>query len=346
MTTHTDPGARSSPPVSLVTGGAGFIGAHVAQECLNLGHRVIVVDDLSGGSVENVPDEAQFVEGSVTDVPLMEKLFQDHGVTYVYHLAAYAAEGLSHFIRRFNYTNNVIGTVNLINLSVLHEVECFVFTSSIAVYGEGQLPMTEAMTPRPEDPYGIGKYAAELDLEAARKMFGLNHIVFRPHNVYGTMQNLGDPYRNVIGIFMRQVLQGEPLTVFGDGTQTRAFSHIRDVAPIIARSVTEERAYNQTFNIGADKPYSINQLIEAIAEVFDVEPEVTYLPARNEVQHAYSSHDKVREFFTVGDPTSLEDGIRDMAEWARSRGVISSKPFTAIEVDRNMPPSWREILRN
>ena len=169
--------------ISLVTGGAGFIGSHVAQHCLSAGHDVVVLDDLSGGFRDQVPGGATFIEGSITDAPLVARLFNEYHFDYVYHLAAYAAEGLSHFIRRFNYTNNVVGSVDIINECVKHDVKCLVFTSSIAVYGAGQLPMTESMTPAPEDPYGIAKYAVELDLRAAHSMFGLNSIVFRPHNV-------------------------------------------------------------------------------------------------------------------------------------------------------------------
>src|SRR5437763_7359619 len=152
----------------LVTGGAGFIGAHVALHLLEAGHDVVVLDDLSGGYEENVPSGATFVDGSVTDPELADELFRAHDFAHVFHLAAYAAEGLSHFIRRFNYTNNVLGSVNLINAAVRHEVECFVFTSSIAVYGALEPPMREEQAPQPEDPYGIAKYAVELDLRAAQ----------------------------------------------------------------------------------------------------------------------------------------------------------------------------------
>src|SRR5439155_712575 len=196
------------------------------------------------------------------DAPLIEKLFAEHRFDYVYHLAAYAAEGLSHFIRNFNYTNNVVGSANLINESVKTDVKCFVFTSSIAVYGELKPPMREDMTPRPVDPYGIAKYAIELDLRAAHEMFGLNYVIFRPHNVYGEHQNIGDKYRNVIGIFMNQIMQDKPLTVFGDGTQTRAFSYIDDVAIPIARSVSIPEAYNQVFNVGGDTPYTVTELAQ------------------------------------------------------------------------------------
>ena len=327
---------------SLVTGGAGFIGSHVAGQCLAMGHEVTVLDDLSGGFEDQVPTGAHFVQGSVTDEQLVAQLFDDRRFDYVYHLAAYAAEGLSHFIRRFNYTNNLIGSVNLINESVRHHVKCFVFTSSIAVYGAGQVPMDEAMTPQPEDPYGVSKYAVELDLRAAHEMFGLNSIIFRPHNVYGENQNIGDRYRNVIGIFMNQLMRGESLTVFGDGTQTRAFSYIGDVAPHIARSVCVEDAYNQTFNVGADTPYSVNELARVVGAALGLQPTIRHLAPRNEVLHAYASHEKARALLGARACTSLEAGIARMAGWARVVGARRAKRFENIEITRNLPPVWLE----
>ena len=326
---------------SLITGGAGFIGSHVARHCLALGHEVVVLDDLSGGFRDHVSAEATFVQGSVTDHQLVQRLFTEHRFDYVYHLAAYAAEGLSHFIRRFNYTNNLIGSVNLINEAVKHDVKCFVFTSSIAVYGANQLPMTEDLTPQPEDPYGIAKYAVELDLRAAHEMFGLDYIIFRPHNVYGENQNIGDRYRNVIGIFMNQIMQGQPMTIFGDGSQTRAFSYIDDVAPIIARSVDVPEAYNQVFNVGADQPYTVKHLAETVAQAFGVAPEIKYLPARNEVQHAYPDHSKAGRVFGQDATVPLEEGIARMAAWAQRIGARASQPFGDIEITRNLPPSWQ-----
>lgn len=330
---------------SLVTGGAGFIGSHVASECLAMGHEVVVLDDLSGGFQDQVPGGAIFVEGSITDVTLVERLFRENQFDYVYHLAAYAAEGLSHFIRRFNYDNNLIGSMNLVNAATNHDVKCFVFTSSIAVYGAGQLPMTEDMTPQPEDPYGIAKYAVELDLRAAHEMFGLPFVIFRPHNVYGENQNIGDRYRNVIGIFMNQIMRGEPLTVFGDGEQTRAFSYIGDVAPYVARCVDQPAAYNEVFNVGADVPYTVNELARTVATAFGVEAEVRHLPARNEVMHAYASHEKARDLLGARSSTTLEEGVRAMAEWARRVGARRSQSFDPIEIPRNLPAVWLEPER-
>ncbi len=326
----------------LVTGGAGFIGSHVARHLVGAGHDVVVLDDLSGGYEANVPAGATFVAGSRVDPELVEDLFQTHGFTPVFHLAAYAAEGLSHFIRRFNYTNNVLGSVNLLNAAVRAEtVERFVFTSSIAVYGAAQTPMTEEVTPEPEDPYGIGKYAVELDLRAAQRMFGLDYTIFRPHNVYGEQQNVADPYRNVIGIFINQLLSDRPMTIFGDGLQTRAFTHIDDVAPVIARSIEVPGAANEVFNVGADTPHTVLDLAHAVARAFDVsDPEIEFLPAREEVVHAFSDHAKLHRVFGREETVPLEEGLRRMSDWAREIGVREPVRFESVEVLRNLPPSW------
>ena len=200
--------------------------------------------------------------------------------------------------------------------------------------------MTEDLTPQPEDPYGVSKYAVELDLEAAERMFGLPHIIFRPHNVYGERQNVADRYRNVIGIFMNQVMQRQPMTIFGDGQQTRAFSHVDDIAPLIARAPHVREAYNQVFNIGADKPYSVLELADEVATAFDAERRVMHLPARNEVVHAFSSHEKVNACFGSRASVTLRDGINRMASWAKERGPMAPVVFKNIEVRKNLPPSW------
>ncbi|MDI6696149.1 MAG: NAD-dependent epimerase/dehydratase family protein [Anaerolineales bacterium] len=325
----------------LVTGGAGFIGSHLAEELICNGHEVVVLDDLSGGFVDNVPVGARFVQGSILDVELINRLFTEHKFEYVYHLAAYAAEGLSHFIKRFNYNNNLIGSVNLINAAVNYDVRCFVFTSSIAVYGASpELPMTELTPPHPEDSYGIAKLAVEQELAVCKEMFDLNFIIFRPHNVYGEKQNIGDKYRNVVGIFMNQILQNKPMTIFGDGNQTRAFSYIGDITPVMARAIETPEAYNQIFNIGADQPYSVNELAEAVASAMGVEANIVHLPARNEVLNAYSSHEKVYRIFGETPRTSLQDGLARMAAWVKQHGARQSKKFDEIEVEKNFPLAW------
>ncbi|MGL1889334.1 MAG: NAD-dependent epimerase/dehydratase family protein [Reichenbachiella sp.] len=327
---------------SLVTGGAGFIGAHVSRELLAMGHQVMVLDDLSGGDEAHLPEGVVFVKGSIVDHALLSQIFTEHKFDYVYHLAAYAAEGLSHFIKRFNYHNNLIGSVNLINESVKHKIKCFVFTSSIAVYGGLTPPMTEDMVPVPEDPYGIAKLAVEHELRVTKEMFGLDYVIFRPHNVYGEYQNLGDKYRNVVGIFMNQLMKGDPLTLFGDGLQSRAFSYIGDVAPHIAKCVDIKEAYGEIFNIGADQKLTVKELAQVVMRAMGATSELRYLDARNEVTHAYASHAKAKRVFGLDEFTSLEDGVKKMADWAKSTKVKPTTKFKDIEIHEKLPSYWLE----
>ncbi len=328
----------------LVTGAAGFIGSHVTRHLHAAGHKVLALDDLSGGFQDQIQAGVTFVQGSVTDRALVDSLFAQNTFDYVFHLAAYAAEGLSPFIRCFNYNTNLIGSMVLLNAAVnSRRVKCFVFTSSIAVYGHAPPPMSEETIPTPADPYGISKYAVELDLKQALEMFGLNYVVFRPHNVYGEHQHLADPYRNVVGIFMRQLMNREPVTVFGDGSQTPAFSYIDDVAPIIANSIERPNCYNAVYNIGGDHPYSVKELAEAIGRALGVEVEMRCLPPRSEVLHAFATHDRVRQVF--GDMVlnvPLDEGLARMAKWARKAGIRPKTRFSDIEIHDKLPAIWTE----
>lgn len=333
-----------SKTVSLVTGGAGFIGSHVTDQLLKMGHEVIVLDDLSGGFNRNVNQNASLVKGSILDLNLLEQIFKDNKIDYVFHLAAYAAEGLSHFIRKFNYENNLIGSINLINLAIKNKVKRFVFTSSIAVYGSNQTPMIETLTPSPEDPYGISKFAIEMDLKAAHHMFGLNYTIFRPHNVYGERQNHGDPYRNVLGIFINNLMQDKPMTIFGDGKQTRAFSYIDDVAPYIAKSIVTPGTENEVFNVGADTPYTVIELAKEIASAMNKEENIIHLPERKEVVDAFADHSKFKKTFNVKNTTDLKTGISKMVKWSLEIGPLQGKKFGFVEIEENMPPSWQKLI--
>ena len=316
----------------LVTGGAGFIGAHLVRHLLANGANVVALDDLSGGYRENVPEEATFVQGSILDAELVNQLFEQSQFQYVYHLAAYAAEGLSPYIRNFNYQNNLVGSANLINASVNYKVECFVFTSSIAVYGHSEPPMLESDVPQPADPYGIAKYAVELDLKAAHDQFGLNYVIFRPHNVFGEFQNLADPHRNVAGIFMRQLLNQQPMTVFGDGNQTRAFTYVGDILPAITKAPSVQAALNQTFNIGGDEVYSVNHLAEAISDALGKPRNIEYLPQRFEATHAHADHALAKQILDFLPQTDLTTGLQKMAQWAQAQPLQPPRPFTNLEI--------------
>ena len=330
----------NSKPFSLVTGGAGFIGRHVASHLLSRGENVVVLDDLSGGYEENVPAGAEFVKGSIIDHYLIDSLFDAYQFEKVYHLAAYAAENLSHFIKRFNYTNNLIGSVNLINAAVNHKTSCFVFTSSAAVYGNQPASLTEDIIPQPEDSYGIAKLAVERELRVSHELFGLNYVIFRPHNVYGEYQNTADKYRNVIGIFINQLMGQSPLTIFGDGEQTRAFTHVDDVAPLIAEAADNPAAYLKTFNLGSDDAYTLNQLAEIVQRAYGRNVGVVHLPARSEVKHVQCSHEMARRILGYQPRVSLPDGVERMIAWAKQIGVRTPREFSEIEIWKNMPPSW------
>lgn len=327
---------------ALVTGAAGFIGAHVVRELQSINIEVVAIDDLSGGFEDNLPKDITFIQADIFDHKRMSALFEEHQFDYVYHLAAYAAEGLSHFIKRFNYNNNLIGSVNLINESVKHKVKCFVFTSSIAVYGGLKPPMREDMVPQPEDPYGIAKLAVEMELKVTHEMFGLDYVIFRPHNVYGEYQNLGDKYRNVVGIFINQLMQGKPLTIFGDGKQSRAFSYVGDIAPVIAKSVNLPGARNEIFNIGADTEVNVNDLAKGVQKVMNIEQPIRHVAARNEVKHAWSDHSKLKSVFGEQKETTLEYGLNKMIKWASESGIRKGVKFKDIEILEKLPPVWLE----
>lgn len=329
----------------FVTGVAGFLGSHVAERLLENGHSVLGLDDLSGGFLENVPKKVNFIQGNICDKVLIESLFTSYKPEVVYHLASYAAEGLSHFIKCFNYENNLLGSVTLLNAAINHAARLFVFTSSISVYGNASCPMTEDMKPEPEDPYGIAKYAFELELHSTAEIFGLPYVVFRLHNVYGERQNVADPYRNVVGIFIRQVLSGEPLILFGDGSQTRAFSYVDDVSNIIAQSIKTPTSWNQTFNVGADAVCQVRELAEIVSKIAGVSLRMKYLEPRQEVQHAYADHNKAKSMFQCATPVTLDEGIRRMYDWVKANGIPRLTQTPAIEVKQNLAPTWEKLSR-
>jgi UDP-glucose 4-epimerase len=307
-----------------------------------LGMEVVGLDNLSGGFRRNLPPTVPLVVGDIRDEAFVEGVWRDHGpFDYVYHFAAYAAEGLSHHLRCFNYDTNLIGSARLINASIQHRVQHFIFASSIAVYGAGQLPLTEATTPRPEDPYGVAKYAVELDLASAAEVFGLRHTIFRPHNVYGERQHIGDRYRNVVGIFLNQCLRGEAMTILGDGCQTRAFTYIGDIASAIARAPLLKDAANATFNIGTDQPTRILDLAHEIALAVGIEPRIQHFPARPEVVHAVAEHSKLHRVFGAMESTPLKIGVERMARWARALGPCDPSHFGSLELAQNLPLIWK-----
>ncbi len=332
---------------AIVTGGAGFIGSHVAEILIEQGHQVMVIDDLSGGFRENVPIGAGFLRASVLSD--LQAAFDSFRPDTVYHLAAYAAEGLSHHIPLFNYQNNLEGTANVLSAAYQAGVKHFVFTSSIAVYGHPHSadPFRESGFPAPADPYGIAKFACENHLRAFRDYFGgPDFTIFRPHNVYGERQNISDPFRNVVGIFMKRALRGEALPVFGDGSQTRSFSYIRGVAGCIAAAPLLDGARNEVFNVGGDVATSVADLAKTVSSVLGIPAKLEMLEERKEVKHAHACHQKLnRVFGAIADDLGLREGLERMAAYVQSHPVPPATPCPSpVEITDLLPPSWRNSV--
>ena len=329
----------------LVTGAAGLLGTHFSRYLLDKGYTVIGLDNLSGGYLEFVDqrmiDADHFFQADLTDNKTLSGIFEKYRPDYVYHFAAYAAEGLSPFIRKFNYTNNLICSVNVINNCIKYEVKKLMFTSSMAVYGHGKPPFKESQLPSPADPYGIAKYATELDIKQANDQFGLQYNIIRPHNVIGIYQNIWDKYRNVIGIWIRKSLAGENITIFGDGKQKRAFSDIKYYMDPFEQLMTGPSS--ETFNLGADHEYELNymaELVKKIANEAGYHPDIEHLESRLEVKNAYCNHDHAKTMLNFKDNTNIETTIREMFTWAQGQPVRPMKHIE-YEVDKNMYSFWK-----
>lgn len=323
----------------LITGVAGMIGANLSRYLYDSGYEVIGIDDLSGGFKSHVDKEVNFYNTNCCDKKV-SKIFKKHKPDYVYHLAAYAAEGLSPFIRNFNYQNNVIGSTNIINACIENNVKKIIFTSSMAVYGHAKAPFTEDMIPTPADPYGVAKYAVEMDLALAKEQFGLDYSIVRPHNVVGRYQNIWDRYRNVIGIWIRQALNGEPITIYGDGTQTRAFS---DVWYILGPLYQLMKTDCDVVNIGADKEYTIldvAKILQKLAGFYGYPTMIKHLEARHEVKHAYCDHSKAKELLGFKDESNLTNMISDLFQWAKEQPKRKIKSMD-YEITKNIYSFWK-----
>ena len=326
----------------LITGAAGLLGANFSRYLTSKGHTVVGIDNLFGGYESSVDPDSVFYKIDLNNAEAVNRVFDGHKPDYVYHFAAYAAEGLSPYIRSFNYTNNVVCSANVINACVNTNVKKIIFTSSMAVYGEGNPPFTEDQRQTPEDPYGVAKYAVELDLKLAHDQFGLEYSVVRPHNVVGVYQNIWDRYRNVIGIWIRQSMNNESLTIFGDGTQVRAFSDISFYMKPFEQLMTDHNG--ETFNIGADKYWTINDAaltVQKVAAEFDNNVDLVHLEKRNEVHTAYSDHTKAKELLGFNDNTDLEATIREMYTWAQSQPNRNVEYFD-YEIEKNLYSFWKK----
>ena len=327
----------------LITGVAGLLGSRLSDYIIE-NHpdvEVVGIDDLSGGYKENVNPKVEFWQMNLVTHPI-ENCFEVHKFDYVYHFSAYAAEGLSPFIRQYNYENNLVATARVINQCIKHNVKRLVFTSTLAVYGhqDGNI-FDEMQIPKPIDPYGVAKFGCEMDIQIAGEQHGLDWCIIRPHNVYGVKQNIWDKYRNVLGIWMYQNLIDEPMTIFGDGTQTRAFSYIDDSLAPLWKSSQDPRASKQIINLGGIKEYSINEANEILREVIGG-GSVQYHEQRHEVKHSIPTWQKSIDLLDFEHKTDLKEGLTKMWEWAKQQPVRERFVWPSYELDKGIYSFWKK----
>jgi len=326
----------------FVTGCAGLLGANYSRHLISSGHEVIGIDDLSGGYKSFVPkgENFSFVKLNLERRKKIVDLFEEYKPEVLFHFAAYAAEGLSPFIRNYNYRNNLVCSANLINECITHNTK-IIFTSSMAVYGDQEPPFIEDTRPQPIDPYGMAKYAVEVDLKLAHQQFGLRYNIIRPHNVLGIYQNIWDKYRNVIGIFIRKVLNNQSILVYGDGQQTRAFSDIKYYMEPFDKLLTNYDG--ETFNIGADNYFTLNevaQTVQKIGKKYGYDVPIEHGEPRHEVKHAYCDHTKAKSMLEFKDETNLEELIESVFVWAMNQPNRKVKEME-YEVTKDIYNYWK-----
>ena len=326
----------------LITGVAGLLGSRFADWIIEnkQDFNVIGIDDLSGGYAENINTDVKFIKGNLLDIDL-NTLFTENKISYVFHFAAYAAEGLSPFIRAYNYNNNLIATTKLINASIKHNIERFIFTSTLAVYGHGNGGLfDENDIPKPIDPYGVAKFACEMDIQIAGEQHGLEWCIIRPHNVYGKKQNIWDKYRNVLGIWMNQNLNSLPMTIFGDGHQTRAFSYIDDSLEPLWNAGFSQKSNNQIINLGGIEETSIKEAADILISVMG-SGKLEHLEARHEVKHSIPTYKKSIDLLGFEHKTSLENGLKVMWEWAKKQPKRDMYVWENYELDKGIYSYWK-----
>ena len=330
----------------LITGVAGFLGSHLADRFLENGDEVIGIDNLLGGYRYNVPSAVRFNELDLADLDAIQGAFE--GVDTVVHAACTAYEGLSVFSPALIVQNTVQITATALSASVKNGVKKFVYCSSMARYGtQDEVPFRETMTPKPQDPYGIAKVAAENLVQNIATTHGMDWVIMVPHNIIGPRQKYDDPYRNVASIMINRMLSGKQPIIYGTGEQKRCFSFIQDTLDPLMKACTRNDVHEQIVNIGPDEEFiSINDLASVIAEILGFELDPIYMPVRpQEVFHANCSANKARELLDYKTSTSLRDGLTELADWIKEQGV---KPFNyhlPIEfITPRTPRTWTDRL--
>ena len=335
-------------PVALVTGIAGLLGSHLADRFISEGYEVRGIDSLVGGYRENVPAKAQFLHADLMNLNQIQEFFT--GVDVVVHTACTAYEGLSVYSPHLVTQNTFQITASTLSASVKAGVKKIVFMSSMARYGtQDTTPFVEEMTPKPQDPYGVAKYAAELLTQNIAIEHGIAYNILVPHNIIGSRQKYDDPFRNVASIMINRMLQGKQPIIYGDGEQRRCFSFVSDVIdPIMVACVTD-KADGMVVNIGPDEEFiTINELAKIIAEKIGFALDPIYLPARPlEVKDANCSAARARSVLNYETKVSLEDGLEELIGWIRARGTRPFDYHLPLEFTNDKTPkSWTQPLFN
>lgn len=326
----------------VITGVAGLLGARLADWLIEhkAAYKIIGIDNLMGGYRSNIHPGVDFHQLDLSTDDL-ESIFSQNEVAYVYHFAAYAAEGLSPFIRKFNYQNNLVATANIINNCIKYKVGKLIFTSSMATYGIGNPPFDEEDQPAPIDPYGIAKYACEMDIKVAGEQHGLDWCIIRPHNVYGIKQNIWDRYRNVLGIWMYQKLNNEPFSVFGTGEQKRAFSYVDDILEPLWMAAVSPDASKQIINLGGTVDYTLKEAAETLVDIVGGHP-IQYFEARHEVKYAYATHQKSQAILNYTDTVTLKEGLERMWQWVQDQPRRDRFSWDQYELDEGIYSFWKK----
>lgn len=326
----------------IITGAAGMIGSILSRYFSEKGYQIVGIDNLSGGFIENISKETKLYINDIRNPQEMNKIFETEKPNFVIHCAAYAAEILSPFIRNYNYQNNLIGSINIINACINYNVEKLINFSSFATYGEGNPPFKETDPRSPKDPYGIAKLAVEMDLKEAYEHFGLKYSTILPHNVVSKYQNYWDKYRNAIAIWIRQCAEGEDITIYGDGLQTRAFSDCKFLCSPIERLL--HNFENEFYNMGSDDTITIKDaanLVLKIGKEFKFnKSKLIFLEKRKEVVHAFCDHTKAQRDLNFKDETDLEGLIRDMFNYYLKIEKKEIKDMV-YEINKNMYSFWK-----
>ena len=333
----------NSKTTVLITGVAGLLGSRLADWIIENkpNYKVIGIDDLSGGFKENIHPKVEFHQLSLVDGAL-DTVFNACKIDYVYHFAAYAAEGLSPFIRAYNYDNNLKSTARIVNECIKHDIKRLIFTSTLAVYGHGDGGIfDENQQQAPIDPYGVAKYACEMDIQIAGEQHGLDWCIIRPHNVYGIKQNIWDKYRNVLGIWMYQHLNNQPMTIFGDGEQTRAFSFIDDSIEPLWNAAVRPEASKQIINLGGIEEISINDANKLLCKVIGDDIEVKHLEGRHEVKHSIPTYQKSIDLLGFEYKTTMHSGLTQMWEWANQQPMRDRFVWPEYELDKGIYSFWK-----